>query len=192
MPEEKEAAQETEKQTASEQNAAGGDSMTHTIIKVSVVVAVVVIAVLAGFMVTAKVLKPMMAHDPNAVAEEVATVSEEDHGGGEEQGEEGKPGEESMYEISQIIVNPASTVGSRFLSCSVAFELSKPSDMQIFESREIKLRDAMIALLSARTVDELADAHSRESLRTQILDRVNKLAEPAKAKAVYFKDFVLQ
>jgi flagellar FliL protein len=166
--------------------------MTHTIIKVSVVVAVVVIAVLAGFMVTAKVLKPMMAHNPNAVAEEVAAASEENHGSSGGHGEEGKPGEELMYEISQIIVNPASTVGSRFLSCSVAFELTNPSDMQVFESREIKLRDAMIALLSAKTVDELADARSRESLREQILDRVNKLAEPAKAKAVYFKDFVLQ
>jgi len=190
MPEENEAAQETEKQVSGEKNATGGDSMTSTITKASIVVAVVIVAVLAGFMVTAKVLKPMMAHDPNAVAEEVAAASEENHSSAE--ADEGKPGEELMYEISQIIVNPASTVGSRFLSCSVAFELTKPSDMQVFESREIKLRDALIALLSARTVDELADAHSRESLRKQILDRVNKLADPAKAKAVYFKDFVLQ
>lgn len=192
MAEDMEAARNTEDQVTEEEKATGGDSMTHTIIKASVVVAVVVIAVLAGFIVTAKILKPMMAHNPNAIGEEVAAATEEDRSDREDQGEEGKPGEELMYEISQIIVNPASTVGSRFLSCSVAFELTKATDMQIFESREIKIRDALIALLSARTVDELADAHSRESLRTQILDRVNKLAEPAKAKAVYFKDFVLQ
>lgn len=167
-----------------------GGSKSTPVFKIAVVAAVAIIAVVAGYFVTSLVLKPMMAHDPSAASEEVAAVAEPAHGGSH--GEGAAAGEQALFEVKQIIVNPASTVGSRFLSCSLAFEISSAADLQVFESREIQIRDALITILSARTVDELADVQFRESLRTQILNRVNQLGAPAKATAVYFKDFVLQ
>jgi len=194
MPEVREAEDQAvgEPEAVKSSAAAGGGGTTQLIIKIAVIAAVATVAVLAGYIVTAKVLKPMLAHDPSAASEEVAEAPEPEHGGGGGHGEAAGAGEELLFEVSQIIVNPASTVGSRFLSCSVAFELTKAADLQIFESREIKIRDALITILSARTVDELSDTRSRESLRTNILDKVNQLGDPAKATAVYFKDFVLQ
>ena len=162
--------------------------MARLVTKVAVIAVVGMVAVVVAYLVTVKVLKPMMATDPNAVQEEVEAIhSEEPAPSGH-----GEAAEDVLYEIDQIIVNPASTVGSRFLSCSVAFELKNPDDLGKFEAREIKIRDALITILSARTVDELADARLREPLRRQILARINKLTEPAEAEAVYFKDFVLQ
>ncbi len=174
----------------------GGLDITQLIIKVSVIAAIAMVAVLAAFIVTTKVLKPMLASKP-PTAEEAAVVEKTEEPAKEEGGDgEGDNGEgiaeEHMFEIEQIIVNPASTVGSRFLSCSVAFELGSEEDMAVFESKEIKIRDALISVLSARTVDELADPRLREPLRRQILSRVNKLTAPAEASAIYFKDFVLQ
>jgi flagellar FliL protein len=165
--------------------------MSLLLTKVAVIAVVAMVAVVAAYLVTIKVLKPMMATDPNAVQEQVEAADEnKPEPGGHE--EAGNNNEEVLFEIDQIIVNPASTVGSRFLSCSVAFELKDSEDLGRFESREIKIRDALITILSARTVDELADARLREPLRRQILARINKLTEPAEAQAVYFKDFVLQ
>jgi flagellar FliL protein len=162
--------------------------MTQLFAKVAVIAVVAMVAVVAAYFITVKVLKPMMATDPNAVQEQVEAVHEDEPA----PSEHGAADEEVLFEIDQIIVNPASTVGSRFLSCSVAFELKNPNDLARFETREIKIRDALITILSARTVDELADARLREPLRRQILARINKLTEPAEAEAVYFKDFVLQ
>lgn len=165
--------------------------MTQLLTKVAIIAVVAMIAVVAAYFVTVKVLKPMMATDPNAVQEQVEAAHEnEPEPGGHE--EAGNNNGEVLFEVDHIIVNPASTVGSRFLSCSVAFELKNPDDLGRFESREIRIRDALITILSSRTVDELADARLREPLRRQILARINKLTEPAKAQAVYFKDFVLQ
>jgi flagellar FliL protein len=165
--------------------------MTQLLTRVGVIAVVAMVAVVAAYFVTVKVLKPMMATDPNAVQEQVEAAPEnEPEPGGHE--EAGNNNEEVLFEVDQIIVNPASTVGSRFLSCSVAFELKNPEYLGRFESREIKIRDALITILSSRTVDELADARLREPLRRQILARINKLTEPAEAEAVYFKDFVLQ
>jgi flagellar FliL protein len=169
-----------------------GANLTGIVTKAAVIAAVGLVAVLLAFIVTTKVLKPMLAHqDPApAQAEEQAAKTEEK---AEEGGHgEGEGGGDFLYEIEQVIVNPASTVGSRFLSCSVAFEMGSHEDVRAFESKEVKIRDALITILSARTVDELADARLREPLRRQILSRVNKLTEPVAAKAVYFKDFVLQ
>lgn len=168
-----------------------GPDITQLVTKVSIVAAVALVAVIAAFFLTVKVLKPMMAADPNAVQEQVEAAAEEETED-EGHGESAEPAEEFLYEIDQIIVNPASTVGSRFLSCSMAFELGSREDLDRFESREIQIRDALITILSARTVDELADARLREPLRRQILTRVNRITEPTEAEAVYFKDFVLQ
>ncbi len=165
--------------------------ITQLLIKVAVIAVVAMVAVVAAYFITVKVLKPMMATDPNAVQEQVEAAPENGpKPGGHE--EAGNNNEEVLFEIDQIIVNPASTVGSRFLSCSIAFELKNSDDLGRFESREIKIRDALITILSSRTVDELADARLREPLRRQILARINKLTKPAEAQAVYFKDFVLQ
>ncbi len=165
-----------------------GSNVVGHLTKVAIIAAVALVAIVAAYLVTMKVLKPMLAADPAGV--EMAAEDPADNGGGGH-GEEGAPGD-ALYEIDNIIVNPASTVGSRFLSCSVAFELEKPSDISRLESIDVKVRDALITILSARTVDELSDARLREPLRRQILSRVKMVADPIKIKAVYFKDFVLQ
>ena len=132
----------------------------------------------------------MLATEEPTAQTETESVDNEDHSNKDQAGEEGK--KDILFEVDQIIVNPASTVGSRFLSCSVAFELEDEACLKRFKACEIKIRDALITVLSARTVDELADTRLRQVLRRQILTKVNKLTEPAKAKAIYFKDFVLQ
>ena len=169
----------------------GRADVTGLLIKIAVIAAVAAVAVVAAFIVTAKVLKPMMATTPHSdkVPAEASQQENRTRGGAVEKD---RAGGSLLFEVDQIIVNPASTLGSRFLSCSVALELDSQDDLRIFESREVKIRDALITILSTRTVDELADAGMREPLRRQILARVNKLTAPARAKAVYFKDFVLQ
>ncbi len=182
---------QTEQDSTSRKVPVIGADLTRLITKVAVIAAVAVVAIVAAFMVTAKVLKPMMASNPDSEQAQAGIDAQEERSE-TVPGREGEGDGELLFEIDQIIVNPASTLGSRFLSCSVALEIESRDDLRAFESREVKIRDALITILSARTVDELADARMREPLRRQILARINKLTEPVKAKAVYFKDFVLQ
>jgi flagellar basal body-associated protein FliL len=194
--------QETDQPQVDEQpkpaaRAVDGPDITQIVIKASAIAAVALVAVLAAFIVTTKILRPMLAADPPTqeellAAEAEKAKSDEARSGGGGHGEEGGGSGDVLFEIEQIIVNPASTVGSRFLSCSVAFELTDQEALSVFESDEIKIRDALITILTARTVDELADPRLREPLRRQILARVNRITSPAEASAVYFKDFVLQ
>lgn len=166
--------------------------------KVGLFVAVSLVAVAAAYFVTVKVLKPMMAHSPESEVVEEQRASKEPpaHATVESSGGHGEEGESvrqsSFHTIESIVVNPANTAGTRFLSCSVSFEVENKSDLKTFEALDVQIKDLLITILSSKTVDELSDVVERNRMRREILSVVNKLTAPAKAKAVYLTDFVLQ
>ena len=106
--------------------------------------------------------------------------------------EEGEGGGPILYAIKDIVVNPAGTGGSRFLSVSVGFELSDEEVAAEFEQREPLVRDALITILSSKTVAQLTDIKQKEIMRYQIKRRLEKLLDTDGIEAVYYTDFVLQ
>jgi flagellar FliL protein len=161
------------------------------------------VAILAAFMITTKVLKPMLAHSsapteqavepPPAPVEKKAEAKAEEHKA-EEGGNEAEGGaaETNYFNIESIVVNPAGTGGTRYLSCGISFEMAGAEDVKIFESKGAQVKDILITILSSKTVDELADIRQRNQMRRQILTIVNRFLAPTQAKAVYLTDFVLQ
>jgi flagellar FliL protein len=160
-----------------------------------------------GVVLAIFVLKPMMAGGGEEVAEEPKAEAKAEHGEKKsEQGEEKKPekkaekaksghGEASeslVYSIKDIVVNPAGTAGSRFLSVSFGFELGSASLMSEFESREPIVRDVLITILSSKTLAELTDAKQKEVMRVQIKKRLSQVLDTEELSGVYFTDFVLQ
>ena len=162
--------------------------------KVAIFGVISLVAIFAAYLLTVKVLRPMMAHtvtpqeqaaeqQQKAAESEAAAQEAEGHGGAETA---------EYYTIESIIVNPAGTAGTRYLSCSVSFELPSKEDEKAFEAKSVQIKDILITILSSKTVEELADVKKRNSMRRQILAVVNKFVEPSKATAVYLTDFVLQ
>jgi len=161
------------------------------------------VAIVAAFMITTKVLKPMLAHSsapteqkvepPPAPVEKKAEAKAEEHKKNEG-GNEGKGGAAgaNYFNIESIVVNPAETGGTRYLSCGISFEMAGADDVKIFESKAAQVKDILITILSSKTVDELADIRQRNQMRRQILTIVNRFLAPTQAKAVYLTDFVLQ
>jgi flagellar protein FliL len=106
---------------------------------------------------------------------------------------EGKgEGNAVVYAIKDIVVNPAGTSGSRFLSVSFGFELASAADATEFESHEPLVRDVLITILSSKTMAELTDAKEKEIMRVQIKKRLQQLLNSEEPNAVYYTDFVLQ
>jgi flagellar FliL protein len=177
--------------------------------KVAIFGMIGLVAVFGAYLLTTKMLKPMLAHTPTTgqpVVEEpkkepphaeTEKKAEEKSGGegeGEGEGEGAKGGgvEGNFYTIESIVVNPAGTAGTRFLSCGVSFELENSADLKALEAKGVQIKDILITILSSKTVDELSDITQRNKMRRQILFVVNRFAAPTKAKAVYLTDFVLQ
>lgn len=151
-------------------------------------------AIILGVVLTVFVVRPMMSSggDGAAEAEHVEAV-EDDHGDSGSDSHGGKKaGDAIVYAIDDIVVNPANTGGSRFLAVSFGFELGSSRAASDFESRELVVRDALITILSSKTVAQLTDAKQKEVIRYQIQKRLSDLLGTDQIKGVYYTDFVLQ
>jgi flagellar FliL protein len=163
-----------------------------------------VAAVAIGSAVAVFVLKPMMS---DSGASETSHTASNRGGTTQEKGQAGKSsggsvkprqtsghgGEaSSIYTIKDIVINPAGTGGTRFLSVSFAFELQTAELEKEFEAREPVIRDALITILSSKTVAQLTDPKEKEIVRYQIGKRVAELLKTEQLAGVYYTDFVLQ
>jgi flagellar protein FliL len=98
----------------------------------------------------------------------------------------------SVVNLDDIIVNPAGTAGTRFLSVSIGFEIGSPETAKLFEDRQPLIRDALITILGSKTIEQLSDPKQKEITRYQIKKRVEQLLKIDDLAAVYFTDFILQ
>lgn len=148
-------------------------------------------AVIVGVALALFVIKPMMA-DSSGGGDETSQV-EADKKTEKKKSSKGHGASEALiHEISSIVVNPAGTGGSRFLSASFGFELASPEVQKEFTAKEPVIRDALITILSSKTVQQLTDPKQKEIVRYQIKKRVCQLMETDELTGVYFTDFVLQ
>ena len=107
-----------------------------------------------------------------------------------EEGKEGGAG--NVYSIEDIVVNPAGTGGSRFLSVSFGFAVESPELAKQMEEHEAQVRDVLITILSSKTVADLTDPKQKEVMRLQIKKRLSQVLETEELAGVYYTDFVLQ
>lgn len=209
MPETKDKTEATDQPTVVKKSLVS-PGLVAMLTKVAIFGVIAVVAVFAAYLLTLKVLKPMMASDPptEQVAEpgkaakaepvkaEPAKVEKHEAAVEKESSESSEHGEggggAEFFTVESIVVNPAETGGTRYLSCSVSFEVGSKEDLKAFEEKSVKIKDLLITILSSKTVDELADIKLRNDMRRQILTVVNRFTTPAQATAVYLTDFVLQ
>ncbi len=152
--------------------------------------------VVIGVALALFVIKPMMSEAPEGAegdaTEHVESKKEEKKEKRKIVNEEGKEVSSLIYSIENIVINPSGTGGSRFLSVSFGFEVKSLELQEEFTEREPIVRDALITILSSKTVAELTDAKQKEIVRYQIKKRLSKLMDTEDLAGVYYTDFVLQ
>jgi len=94
--------------------------------------------------------------------------------------------------LETFIVNLSSADGQRYLKATMSVELSDDAAVKEAATRAAQLRDAIIILLSSKTVDEITKLEGKEMLKREIVARVNGFLTEGKARRVYFTEFVVQ
>jgi len=150
---------------------------------IAILAGVVLVMAGAAFVVTKMVIKPAMA--PHTATPHEKEKEAESAGEGAELKAE-------VYLVSNLLVNPTGTGGTRYLSASVGLQVTSPVSLEKLRLRDLQVRDLLILVLSSRTVEELTDSRSREQMRKEILGRLNQLLGGNQLTAVYFVDYVLQ
>ena len=130
--------------------------------------------------------------EKKAHAQEPAKVEAKAEGGhGEAKGGEGAAGS-TNYPLEPFIVNIYDGQERRYLKLKVEFELANVQAKPEMDAKVAPLRDAILILLTTKTMQEIQDLQGKNQLREQILAAVNKIVPPGKVSKVYFTDFVVQ
>ena len=94
--------------------------------------------------------------------------------------------------INELLVNPKNSGGKRFLVVSLGVETKSTAVIGELEQKDVVVRDAILQLLSERTSDELAAIERRDSLKQQIIFRLNGILQEGDIDRLYFTQYLLQ
>ncbi|PJA26649.1 MAG: hypothetical protein CO189_09485 [candidate division Zixibacteria bacterium CG_4_9_14_3_um_filter_46_8] len=172
MPEvkEKESAQTPEVAPATEVKSGKKSKLT------AIILILELISIAAAYFVVNDVLKPRIPewYHPEEVAPKEVQM----------------PG--VILTIEDLVVNPANSGGTRYLSTSLGVEVRDEEANRQLELRKPAIRDALIRILSAETVDQLSSPDEKAILRNKIIEELGQLFSPVEIRNVYFIDYVLQ
>ncbi len=100
-----------------------------------------------------------------------------------------------IVSFESIITNISGTNGRRFLKARINLEVANTEVEGKVRGRMVQLRDRLISLLSAKTIDELDGWEHQDVIRREIRDEFNILLHSEGSegvKQIYFTEFVIQ
>jgi flagellar FliL protein len=158
-----------------------------------IVIIAAVLAMLGGGAAGVFALGPMLRGGDDAAASAESGDAGETDGHGKAKGGGGHGGSGSpLFSIDNLVINPAGSQGTRFLIVTVALELKDADATPELTARDPEIRDLLLSLLSARTVEQLSDLGGRDALKEEIRVAIEKVLGPGKVVRVFIPQYVLQ
>jgi flagellar FliL protein len=167
--------------------------------KLIIIGAAVVIAVIIGisaFMMMGKGGKESKP-DAKAGAHGEATPEAKAGEAKAEGGAHGAPaassaGAANMFPLEPFIVNIYDGQELRYLKVKLEIEMVSSAVKADMDARLAPIRDAILVLLSTKTLQDVQEVAGKNQLKDEILSSINKHIPPGKISKVYFMDFVVQ
>lgn len=101
-------------------------------------------------------------------------------------------GATNMFPLETFIVNIYDGQELRYLKVKLEIEMVSPAVKADLDARLAPIRDAILVLLSTKTLQDLQEIAGKNQLKDEILSSINKHIPPGKISKVYFTDFVVQ
>jgi len=98
----------------------------------------------------------------------------------------------NIFPLEPFVVNIYDGQELRYLKVKVELEMAGPAIKAEIEGRLAPIRDSVLILLSAKTLQDIQDVQGKNTLKDEILVAINKNIPPGKITKVYFTDFVVQ
>lgn len=180
-----------DEQAPAEVEVEGGGKKKMFII-IGAAVAVALILGVVAFMMLGSGDKKDKKEGEAAPAEGAAAPAAGAHGGAPAAaGADGSPSA-NIFPLDPFIVNIYDGQELRYLKVKVEMEMVAPAIKAEIEGRLAPIRDSVLILLSAKTLQDIQDVQGKNTLKEEILGAINKNVAPGKIVKIYFTDFVVQ
>lgn len=100
--------------------------------------------------------------------------------------------EPGVYQLSELIVNPAGSNGQRFLVVEISLDIRDEKHIELIDKNNQKIRHNMIEVLSSRTVSQLNMYNEREKLRNELAEVINDAIGVPSVRNLYYTRYVMQ
>lgn len=118
-------------------------------------------------------------------------AAKEESGGGEH-GAKAEGAAVPVVTLENLVLNPASSGGQRYLLMSIAIEASDAKVVADLTARDAELKDLILTTLSKKTVEELSDVTAREPIKAELMASLKERFGKKSIKQLYFPQFVIQ
>ena len=172
------------------------------------VILVVVLAPVVSWAVAQFVILPQFEKKLNAVVASSGEAHGGEHGApaadphaapaaeGGKEGHGGKKGEaagpSTSYEFTNIVVNLAGTMGTRYLKTTFLVTGKDANLREYFNRDKAKMVDVTLNVLSSLSLADLEEAGAKNIIREKLVNAYNQAIGKKVAEQVYFSDFVVQ
>ncbi|MBZ0254240.1 MAG: flagellar basal body-associated FliL family protein, partial [Candidatus Methylomirabilis sp.] len=98
----------------------------------------------------------------------------------------------AMFPLDAFVVNLSESSARRYLKATIALEFGgAPKDEEVAKKMP-QIRDAVIVLLSSKSLDDVASTQGKIQIRKEIMHRVNRIVGEPPVRGVYYTEFVIQ
>lgn len=148
-----------------------------------------VVQLIVVYFVTANIIMNKVgdSHSSEGQKSESGEVSKEKKDGKSKKIEYGK----FLYSVDDIIVNPQGSNGEQLLLASIAFDLGSEENVAELKAKDVLVKDLVISILSNKDAVQLSNNAFKDSLRTEISQKVEKFLPSLKVNRVYFSKYIL-
>lgn len=94
--------------------------------------------------------------------------------------------------LPDLTVNLADSGGNRYLKIGMEVELNAPESAQELAAQNARVRDAIILLLSSKTVAQLSTSEGKVLLKNEVAARLNQILGAPRVVRIFFTNFVFQ
>jgi len=97
-----------------------------------------------------------------------------------------------LYSLDPFVVNLMGKDGEVYLSVKLDFELSNKGLKKELDAKTAVIRDAIIRILTSKTLSELSTDAGKEKTADEIADDLNQMLQNGYIEDVYFTKFITQ
>jgi len=154
-----------------------------------------IVQLVAVYFITANILIPSGHSSATKEGEktEETTEATEEKSGETEEGKTSESGESGLiFAVDDMIVNPAQTNGKMLLLASLGLAVENEESKKVMEEKQVIVKDAIISVLSSKSVTQLGSSTYRDTLKTEILKNLAVQMPGSKVNNIYFSKFIIQ
>ncbi len=98
----------------------------------------------------------------------------------------------ALRPLDPFIANLSDAEGGRYLKTTLQVEFVAATAPADFDARAPQIRDSILTLLTSKSFEDVRSPEGKQTLREDVIARLNQIMQRDAVRAIYFTEFIVQ